>query len=85
MDKRDAKEGERIFFHLFPGWDFSDYEGNPIPHTAKGMESIQDGLTMAMWTRRAKAIQNGVMPDPLEDNSSPAPSGLAEASKPLKT
>jgi hypothetical protein len=83
LDEKDGKEAEQIFFHLFPSWDFSDYDGNPIPHTTKGMESIQDGLTTAMWKRRAKAIQNGVMPDPLEESSSNTPSGLAEASKPL--
>jgi hypothetical protein len=84
-DEKDAEEAARIFLHAFPSWDFVDYDGNPIPHTKKGVESIQDGLSTAMWARRLKVISNGVMPDPLEESSSDAPSGLAEASKPLKT
>lgn len=72
--KKDAEEAVRIFLHVFPSWDFADYEGKLIPHTVAGMDSLQDGLTTAMWARRAEAIRNGVMPDPLEESSSNAPS-----------
>jgi hypothetical protein len=81
----DKDEGDELFLRLFPGWDFVDFDGKSIPHTAKGVSLIPADLGTAMMKRRAEAMRNGAMPAPLEKSSSGAPNGLGEASKPLKT
>jgi hypothetical protein len=81
----DSDEANDLFLKLFPGWDFVDFDGKPIPHTSKGADLIPADLGMAMMKRRAETLQNGAMPAPLEERSSDAPNGLAEASQPLKT
>ena len=70
----DAKEGDALLLQLFPSWDFVDFDGKAIPHTAKGAEMIPDDLGTAMMKRRAEALQNGAMPGPLESGSSEPPS-----------
>ncbi len=70
----DAKEGDELFLKLFPSWDFVDFDGNRIPHTAKGAEMIPTDLGAAMMRRRAEALQNGAMPAPLGSESSEPPS-----------
>ena len=70
----DAKEGDALLLKLFPSWDFVDFDGKVIPHTAKGTEMIPVDLGAAMMKRRAEALQNGAMPGPLESESSEPPS-----------
>ena len=70
----DAKEGDELLLKLFPSWDFVDFDGKAIPHTAKGTEMIPGELGAAMMKRRAEALQNGAMPGPLEPESSEPPS-----------
>ena len=70
----DAEEGDELSLMLFPSWDFVDFDGKVIPHTAKGAEMIPVDLGGAMMRRRAEALQNGAMPGPLESESSEPPS-----------
>ena len=70
----DAEEGNVLFLKMFPSWDFVDFDGKPIPHTAAGAELIPNELGTAMMRRRAEALQNGAMPGPLETESSEPPS-----------
>ncbi len=72
--KSNAKEGDALFLMMYPSWDFVDFDGKPIPHTAKGIEMIPVDLGAAMQRRRAEALQNGAMPGPLETGSSELPS-----------
>ena len=71
----DEQEANELFLRMFPSWDFVDFDGKAIPHTAKGAEMIPVDLGGAMMKRRAEALQNGAMPGPLESESSEPPSG----------
>ncbi len=70
----DTAEADSLFLRMFPSWDFVDFDGKVIPHTAKGAEMIPEELGAAMMKRRAEALQNGAMPGPLETESSEPPS-----------
>ena len=70
----DKEEGDELFLKLFTGWDFVDFDGKRIPHTAEGTSLIPVDLGAAMMRRRAAALQNGAMPGPLGTGSSEPPS-----------
>jgi hypothetical protein len=70
----DVEEANDLLLKLFPSWDFVDFDGKAIPHTAKGTDMIPSELGAAMMKRRAEALQNGAMPGPLETESSEPPS-----------
>ncbi len=65
---------DSLFRQLFPSWNFVDFDGKLIPHTAEGADLIPSDLGTAMMARRAEALQNGAMPGPLETESSELPS-----------
>ena len=65
-----GKELDEIFLKMFPGWEgFVDEDGKKIPHTRQGLEAIPADLAQVMWNRRSEAIQEAVMPAPLESES----------------
>jgi len=70
-DEEEAREG---YLKLFPGWDFVDDDGKPIPHTVEGFDEIPADLLRVMLHRRVEAVKEAVMPGPLGDSSSKAPS-----------
>ena len=84
-DEASEAQARENFLAMFPGWDFVDDDGKAIPHTADSVDSLPDEVLLIMLRLRTEKLRNGAMPAPLEDDSSDAPSGLAEASKPLTT
>ncbi len=67
----DVNRATDLFLEVFPSWrGFVDWEGKKIPHTRVAIDSIPLDLSQVMWRRRAEALKNGAMPDPLEDESS---------------
>ena len=81
----EKERATRFWLMLFPAWNFTDFDGTPIPQTAQGIDLIPDDLASAMMAKRAQALRDATMPAPLDGSSSDVPSGLAEASQPLTT
>lgn len=69
----DAEEANELFLKLFPSWDFVDFDGRAIPHTAEGADLIPADLGAAMMRRRTEALRDGAMPAPLGNGSSTEP------------
>jgi hypothetical protein len=84
-DETSEAQAREDFLAIFPDWDFVDDKGKAIPHTAEGVDSLPDEMLVIMLRLRGEKLRNGAMPGPLGNDSSDAPSGLAEASKPLTT
>jgi len=74
VDGADSADADDLFLKLFPSWDFVDFDGKPIPHTAEGAGAIPPDLAGAMMRQRAEALRNGALPAPLGSGSSNAPS-----------
>lgn len=69
--RAETEETSRqCWLEIFPEWDFVDEDGEPIPHTADGIDLIPQDLWNAMLRRGNEAMQEAAMPDPLGGNSS---------------
>lgn len=47
----DEEEGRKLLLTLIPEWNFTDYLGNPIPHTAEGFDLMPQLLVSRMIGR----------------------------------
>ena len=65
----DEQAARKCWLELFPWWNFVDAEGEEIPHTAEGFDSIPVELWNLMLKRGQEAVREVAMPANLDSSS----------------
>jgi len=69
FESKDPEELTSLFLKHFPKWNFRDFDGKPIPHSADALDDIPPDLVRAMWRRRLEALREAALPANLNGHS----------------